>query len=120
MSRLALEDATVEQLRPTIRGNLITPDDPAYEEARRIWNGMIDRHPTLIVQCASTADVVAAVGFGREQDLIVSVRCGGHSTPGYSTCDGGVVIDLRPMNRVEVDPDARTARVQGGSVWAEL
>jgi FAD/FMN-containing dehydrogenase len=120
MSRLALEDATVEQLRPTIGGNLITPDDPAYEEARRVWNGMIDRHPALIVQCASTADVVAAVGFGREQDLVVSVRCGAHSTPGYSTCDGGVVIDLRPLNRVDVDPDARTARVQGGTVWAEL
>jgi FAD/FMN-containing dehydrogenase len=120
MSQLALEDATIEQLRSTIGGKVISPEDPAYEESRRVWNGLVDRHPALIVQCASTADVVAAVAFGREHDLIVSVRCGSHSTPGYSTCDGGIVIDLRPMNRVEVDPDARTARVQGGAAWAEL
>jgi FAD/FMN-containing dehydrogenase len=120
MSQLALEDATIEQLRSTIGGKVVSPEDPAYEESRRVWNGLVDRHPALIVHCASTADVVAAVAFGREHDLIVSVRCGSHSTPGYSTCDGGIVIDLRPMNRVEVDPDARTARVQGGAAWAEL
>jgi len=120
MSQTALEDATIEQLRSTIGGELILPDDPAYQDARRVWNGMVDRYPALIVRCASTADVVAAVTFGREHDLIVSVRCGSHSTPGYSTCDGGIVIDLRPLNRVEVDPDARTARVQGGTQWGEL
>jgi FAD/FMN-containing dehydrogenase len=120
MSRLGLEDATVEQLRQTVGGNVVAREDPGYDESRRIWNGMIDRHPAVIVQCASTDDVVAALAFAREHDLIVSVRGGGHSTPGYSTCDGGVVIDLRPMNHVEVDPDARSARVGGGAVWAEL
>jgi FAD/FMN-containing dehydrogenase len=120
MSRLGLEDATVEQLQKTVVGNVVTPDDPAYDESRRVWNGMIERHPALIVQCGSTDDVVAALAFAREHDLIVSVRCGSHSTPGYSTCDGGIVIDLRPMNGVEVDPGARTARVGGGAVWAEL
>jgi FAD/FMN-containing dehydrogenase len=120
MSRLGLEDATVEQLRQTVGGNVVAPEDPGYDESRLVWNGMIDRHPALIVQCASTDDVVAALAFAREHDLIVSVRGGGHSTPGYSTCDGGVVIDLRPMNGVEVDSDARTARVGGGAVWAEL
>ena len=81
---------------------------------------MIDRHPALIVRCTSTDDVVAAVNFGREHGLIVSVRGGAHSTPGYSTCDGGIVIDLGPMHGVEVDPDAKTARVQGGAKWGHL
>ena len=81
---------------------------------------MVDRRPAMVVRCASTDDVVAALAFAREHDLIVSVRCGAHSTPGYSSCDGGVVIDLRGMNAVEVDADAKTARVQGGAVWAEL
>jgi FAD/FMN-containing dehydrogenase len=120
MTQVALESSTIEQLRSKIGGVLITPADDAYEEARRVWNGMIDCRPALVVQCASTADVLAAVAFGREHDLIVAVRCGGHSTPGYSTCDDGIVIDLRPMNGVEVDPEARTARVQGGAIWAEL
>jgi FAD/FMN-containing dehydrogenase len=120
MSELALGDATVEQLRTTVGGEVITPGDPSYEEARRVWNGMVDRRPALVVRCASRDDVVAAVAFGREHDLMVSVRGGAHSTPGYSTCDDGIVIDLGPMNGVEVDPDARTARVQGGAKWADL
>ncbi len=81
---------------------------------------MIDCRPAVIVRCASTDDVVAAVNFGREHDLVVAVRGGSHSTPGYSTCDDGIVIDLGPMNRVEVDPDARTARAQGGATWGHM
>ena len=113
MSQVAIDDAVIGRLRSSVSGQVLTPEDQGYDEARRVWNGMIDRHPALIVQCASTDDVAAAVNFGREHDLVVSVRGGGHSTPGYSTCDGGIVIDLRPMNGVEVDAEARTARVAG-------
>ena len=120
MSQVALEDSKVEQLGQTVGGEVMTPSHAGYEEGRRVWNGMIDRRPALIVRCASTADVVAAVNFGRDHDLIVSVRGGGHSTPGYSTCDDGIVIDLSAMKRVDVDPGARTARVQGGATWADL
>jgi FAD/FMN-containing dehydrogenase len=120
MSKLAVDDTTIARLRSTVGGEVITPEDPAYEEARRVWNGMVDRHPALIVRCASTPDVAAAVDFGRDNGLIVSVRGGAHSTPGYSSCDGGIVIDLQPMNGVEVDPEAGTARVQGGAKWADL
>ena len=119
-SQVTLGDASIEQLRTTVSGEVITPGDADYEEARRVWNGMIDCHPALIVRCASTDDVAAAVNFGRDHDLVVSVRGGSHSTPGYSTCDDGIVIDLGPMNRVTVDPDARTARVQGGATWGDM
>ena len=119
-SQVTLGDASIEQLRTTVSGEVITPGDADYEEARRVWNGMIDCHPALIVRCASTGDVAAAVNFGRDHDLVVSVRGGSHSTPGYSTCDDGIVIDLGPMNRVTVDPDARTARVQGGATWGDM
>ena len=121
MSQTAIDSATVEQLRSDIGGSVIGPGDPTYEEARRVWNGMIDRRPALIVSCKSTEDVVAAVDFGRDtRPTDRLVRGGAHSTPGYSTCDDGIVIDLQPMNAVEVDPEARTARVQGGAIWADL
>ena len=120
MSQTAIDSATVEQLRSDISGSVIGPGDPPYEEARRVWNGRIDRRPALIVSCNSTDDVVAAVRFGRDTGRLIAVRGGAHSTPGYSTCDDGIVIDLQPMNAVEVDPEARTARVQGGALWADL
>jgi FAD/FMN-containing dehydrogenase len=120
MSQLAIDDATIERLESEIEGGVITPEHPGYEDARRVWNGMIDRHPALVAQCASTADVTRAVNFGRDNDLVIAIRGGGHSTPGYSTCDGGIVIDLKRMNRVDVDPEARTARVGGGAVWADV
>ena len=120
MSQLAIDDATIEGLRSAVGGEVITPEDASYDEARKVWNGMIDRHPALIVRCTSTDDVVAAINFGRDNDLVVSVRGGAHSTPGYSTCDGGIVIDLGPMNSVEVDSDARTARAQGGANWGHV
>ena len=120
MSQLAIDDATIEGLRSAVGGQVVTPEDAGYDELRKVWNGMIDAHPALIARCESTDDVVAAVNFGREHDLVVSVRGGAHSTPGYSTCDGGIVIDLQPMNGVVVDPTAATARVQGGAKWADL
>ena len=120
MSQVAIDDATIERLQSTVGGEVITPEDSSYEEARRVWNGMIDRHPALVVRCTSRDDVAAAVNFGRNNGLVISVRGGAHSTPGHSTCDGGIVIDLQPMNRVEVDADAKTARVQGGARWADV
>jgi FAD/FMN-containing dehydrogenase len=107
-------------LRAGVEGEVVAPSDAAYDESRKVWNGLIDRYPAAVVRCASTSDVVAAVNFARERGLIIAVRCGAHSTPGYSTCDGGVVIDLRGLNQVSVDPQASTAKVGGGMVWSEL
>ncbi len=120
MSQVAVDDGTIERLRSSVGGEVIGPDDQAYEQARLVWNGRIDCRPALIVSCSSTEDVVTAVNFARESGLVVAVRGGAHSTPGYSTCDGGIVIDLGPMKRVDVDPEARTARVQGGAKWLDL
>lgn len=116
----ALGEATIEELRTGLRGSLVTPSDPGYEEARRVWNGDIDRHPALIARCAGTADVIAALRFARSHGLPVAVRGGGHNVAGFGTCDGGVVLDLSPMKGIRVDPKARTARVEGGATWGEL
>jgi FAD/FMN-containing dehydrogenase len=109
--------ATVDRLRERVRGETITPEDPAYEDARRVYNAMIDRRPRVIVRCAGTDDVVAAVNFARESELDLAVRGGSHSVPGFGTGDDAVVIDLSPMQGVEVDPGARSARAQGGATW---
>jgi FAD/FMN-containing dehydrogenase len=101
-------------------GQLVRPSDPDYDQARRVWNGMIDKYPALIARCTGTADVVAAVNFARENKLLVAVRGGGHNVAGYATCDGGIVIDLSPMNAVRVDPARCTARAQGGATWGQL
>jgi FAD/FMN-containing dehydrogenase len=110
----------VEELATGFRGDLIDPDDPAYEQHRRIWNGSIDRHPALIARCTGVEDVEAAVRFARTHGLLVAVRGGGHSFPGYSVCDGGMVIDLSPMKRIRVDTATRTARVDAGVLLGEL
>src|SRR5262245_32675519 len=115
-----IEGAAVRELRASLSGSLLAPGDEGYEPARRIWNGMIDKHPALIARCADTADVVRAVTFARERELLLAVRGGGHSFPGYSTCDGGLVIDLSPMRSVVVSADNRTARVEGGAWGAHL
>jgi FAD/FMN-containing dehydrogenase len=101
------------------RGQLLQPHDDGYDAARRLWNGAVDRRPALIARCAGTADVVSAVRMARRHDLLVAVRGGGHSIPGHSVCDGGLVIDLSPMKLVEVDPAGRLAHVQPGVLLGE-
>jgi FAD/FMN-containing dehydrogenase len=107
-------------LQGNLRGELVRPDDAGFEEARRVWNGSIDRVPALVARCAGVADVIATVRFARESGLLVSVRGGGHSFPGLSVCDGGLVIDLSPMKGIRVDPRARTVRAQAGVLLGEL
>jgi FAD/FMN-containing dehydrogenase len=109
-----------ERLRDSIRGPVIEPDDEGYDAARAIWNGAIDRRPACVARCTGVADVVAAVRFARERDLLVAVRSGGHGVGGHALCDGGLVIDLSPMKGIRVDPAARTARAQAGVLWGEL
>src|SRR3954451_17915870 len=104
-----LGEATLRELEQGLRGQLVRPGDEAYDEARAIWNGAHDRRPALIVRCAGVADVMRAVEFARSENLVVAVRGGGHSIPGFSTCDGGVVIDLSAMTSVRVAPVSRTA-----------
>ena len=117
----ALGEATVQELRESVRGGILTPADEGYEEAAHIWNGAHDgRTPALIVRCSGAADVAAAVGFARSNHLTIAVRGGGHSIAGFSTCDGGIVIDLSQLNTVRVDPTARRATVGGGAVWADV
>ncbi|WP_371501686.1 FAD-binding oxidoreductase [Kitasatospora sp. NBC_00374] len=115
-----LGDATIGELEAALRGTLVRPDDPAYDEARAVWNAAHDRRPALVVRCAGTADVIRAVEFARSQDLLVAVRGGGHSIAGFSTCDGGIVIDLSAMKGVRVDPDRRRVVAQPGLTWGEL
>jgi FAD/FMN-containing dehydrogenase len=114
-------DATaLSGLRARFRGALLRPEEEGYEEARRVWNGAIDRHPALIARCAGADDVVEAVRFARDRDLAVSVRGGGHSVAGHGVVDGGLMIDLSLMKAVRVDPEGRTARAAGGVLWREL
>jgi len=103
-----------------MRGPVLTSEDPGYDEARAIWNGLIDRRPDIIAQCTGAADVVDAVKFARENDLAVSIKGGGHNVAGNAVNDGGIVIDLSPMRGVHVDPSSRTVRVQGGATLGDL
>ena len=117
----ALAEASLQELRDVVRGEIVTPGDDGYEEASRIWNGAHDgRRPALVVRCTGVADVCAAVGFARRHELEIAVRGGGHSIAGFSTVDGGIVIDLGPMNHVRIDTSARRAYVGGGAVWADV
>src|SRR5207237_9747409 len=105
----------LDDLRGQMRGEVISGGDPGYTEACRIWNGMIERKPELVVRCSGAADVIAAVTFAREAGLPVSVRSGGHNVAGTALCDGGVVVDLTQMRNVFVDRDRRTVRAAGGA-----
>jgi FAD/FMN-containing dehydrogenase len=116
----AASQRSLDALRSSFRGELLNRESPGYEERRRVWNGSIDRRPSVIARCASPADVRAAVGFARDEGLLVAVRSGGHSLPGHSVCDDGMVIDLGPMKGVRVDPEAKTVRAQAGLLLGEL
>lgn len=110
----------IKRLRQHLTGTLILPQDDAYEQARRVWNGMVDKRPSAIVRCANEQDVIRTVQFAREQDLPLSVRGGGHDYCGRSLCDDGLVIDFSAMRNVSIDPERRTARVQAGTTIGEL
>jgi FAD/FMN-containing dehydrogenase len=112
-----LATAAPTELRDRVRGETITPDDAGYEEARKVYNAMIDRRPHVIVRAESADDVVAAVNFARENDLPVAIRGGAHSVPGFGTADDAVVIDLNKMQNVGVDPGKQRARAEGGTTW---
>jgi FAD/FMN-containing dehydrogenase len=111
---------TIVELRGASRGQVITPDDSDYEAARKVYNGMIDRRPSVIVRAVDAADVMTAVNFARENGLDLSIRGGSHSVPGFGTNDGGIVIDLARMKGIRVDPAARTVRAEGGCTWGDL
>src|SRR6266568_874055 len=115
-----IDVASLGKLREKFSGQLILPGDRDYESSRVVWNAIADRYPAIVARCTRVEDVIAAVRFAREQDLVIAVRGGGHSVAGFSTCDGGVVIDLSGMRAVEVDPAKRIARVQGGALLEEL
>jgi FAD/FMN-containing dehydrogenase len=103
-----------------LAGELLRPDDPAYDGARAVWNAMIDCRPALIARCRTAADVAMAVEVARREGLELAVRCGGHSVAGHSVCDGGLVVDLGLMRGVAVEPDARRASVEGGAHLGDL
>ena len=116
----SVSSSEFETFRSSLGGGILLPSDSGYDEARQIHNGMIDRRPAMIVRCKSRADVVAAVRYCRDNSLLLSVRCGGHSVAGFSVCEGGVMIDLTSMNQVDVDPLTRRANVAGGANWGDI
>lgn len=117
---VAIEHRAVEDLRGRLRGPLCLPDDPAYDELRSVWNGMIDRRPAIIVRCLGVADVVMAVNFARERRLSLSIKGGGHNISGLAVCDGGVMLDMSLMRGAWVDPIKRTARAQAGCLLGDV
>ena len=111
---------SLDQLKSAFRGELIQPTDPNYHSARKVYNGMIDKHPQLIARCVDVADVIAAVNYGRDNGLLTAIRGGGHNGAGLGTCDDGLVIDLSRMKGIRVDPVTKTVRVEGGCVWGDV
>lgn len=117
---VTLEETAVQDLVARLRGDVIQPGDASYEQARRVYNGMIDKQPALIARCVDVADVISAVNFAREHQLPLAVRGGGHSGPGLGTCDDGMVIDLARMKGIHVDLASQTVRVEGGCTWGDV
>ena len=115
-----LSDVSIQQLATSIRGEVIRPGDPAYDDTRQVYNAMIDKRPALIARCADAGDVIASVNFARDNGVLVAIRGGGHNGPGLGICNDGLVIDLSSLKGVRVDPVGRTARVAGGCTWGEV
>jgi len=120
MSKTESNVIDIESLNEKLYGSVLCPVDKGYDEARTVWNAMIDKEPAVIARCTETADVKAAVNFARDLDLPLAVKSGGHNVSGNAICDDGVVIDLSPMNAVRVDPKTQTARVQAGATWRDF
>ena len=115
-----LSESVIEEFRGRFGGPLIQPGDEAYEQARNVWNGNIDKRPALIARCLGVADVIDAVNFARDNNLLVALRGGAHNAAGHGTCDGGIVIDMSAMKAVHVDPAKKTVRAQPGATWADF
>jgi FAD/FMN-containing dehydrogenase len=120
MVKLKLSQDIIQQFRKELRGELIEPSDPQYDEVRALYNGMIDKRPALIARAANVADIMTAVNFAREQGLLLAIRGGGHNGPGLGSCDGGLMIDLSLLKSVRVDPEARTVRVEAGCTSGDV
>ena len=115
-----IEEPLINDLRASLRGKLLSSSDADYEQARQVWNGMIDRRPALIARCRGVADIIDVVNFARRNELLVAVRGGAHNVAGNATCDGGLVIDLSEMRSIRVDPAGRSAHVEAGATWGEF
>jgi FAD/FMN-containing dehydrogenase len=115
-----LQEATVHAFKTSLRGALLCPGDDGYDTARTVYNAMIDRRPALIARCVGTADVITSVQFARAHHLLVSVRGGGHNVAGNAVCDGGIMLDLSPMQGIRVDPTGRTVRAEPGLTWRDF
>src|SRR6201982_3459033 len=115
-----LKEDSIAELKGNLRGRMIQPGDADYDEARKVYNGMIHKKPRLIARCADVADVIRCVNFARDNDLLVSIRGGGHNAGGLGVCDDGLVIDLSPMKYTLVDPEAHTVTVGGGCTWGDV
>src|SRR3989475_11697056 len=115
-----LNEDSITELKQSLRGSLIQPDDEDYDDARKVYNGMIHKKPRLIARCADVADVISSINFARENDLLVAIRSGGHNAGGLGICDDGLVIDLAPMKYTRVDPTTRTVTAGGGCTWGDV
>lgn len=113
-------NAVIDVFRGQLRGEVLDPSSPSYDATRAVWNAMIDRRPALIARCRNAADVAASVGFARHHGLAIAIRSGGHNVAGYAVCDGGLMIDMSPMNGVRLEPGLDRAIVEGGAMWGDV
>src|SRR5713101_3494711 len=120
MSNIMLNENSIKEFKASLRGGVIEPHDKGYDEARKVYNGMIHKRPRLIARCADVADVIQSVNFAREHNLLLAVRSGGHNGGGLGVCDDGLVIDPALMKYTRVDPTTRTVTAGGGCTWGDV